>query len=77
MNPRDIRIEEYNYNLPDSRIAKYPLEKREQAQLLYYKNGDISKRKFTDIENLLPEKSLIIYNETKFNRDRQDYGSAL
>ncbi|MEA3503816.1 MAG: S-adenosylmethionine:tRNA ribosyltransferase-isomerase [Bacteroidota bacterium] len=65
MNPRSIQIEGFNYNLPDSKIAKYPLDHRDQAKLLYYKNGDISEKKFIDIENFLPKDSLIIYNETK------------
>ena len=37
MNPKDIRIEDYNYELPDERIAKFPLERRDQSKLLLYK----------------------------------------
>ena len=39
---RHIKISDYNYPLPDERIAKFPLERRDQSKLLVYRNGDIS-----------------------------------
>lgn len=61
----EIRIEDYNYPLPDERIAKYPLLKRDDSQLLCYKAGEVSKHRFKDIATLLPEGSLMVCNDTK------------
>ncbi len=61
----EIRIEDFNYNLPDERIAKYPLKSRDLSKLLVYSNGIPSERKFTDISSLLPENSLMVFNDTK------------
>lgn len=65
-----IQIEEYNYNLPDDRIAKFPLANRDQSKLLYIKNGLVSERKFVEIPDLLPKNSLLVFNETKVIRAR-------
>ena len=40
-NPRDIQIQEYDYALPDTRIAKYPMQKRDESKLLIYNKGEI------------------------------------
>jgi len=61
----NINIEDYNYNLSDDRIAKYPLEKRDLSKLLYYKNDCIQERKFSELPGLLPLNSLLLFNETK------------
>ena len=61
----EIRIEEFNYDLPDEKIAKYPLPVRDASKLLYYKGGIPEARKFTDIPALLPEGSMIVFNDTK------------
>lgn len=61
----EIKIEDYNYELPDQRIAKYPLERRDMSKLLFLENGDLSEKKFHNISNLLPEESLLLFNETK------------
>ena len=62
----DIRIEEFNYDLPDSRIAKYPLSERDSSYLLHYdEEGNISRHIFREIPDLLPENSLMIFNDTK------------
>ena len=60
-----IRIEDYNYTLPDGRIAKYPLEDRASSKLLCYKEDIISEYTFRDITNLIPENSLMVFNDTK------------
>jgi len=60
-----IRIEEYNYPLPDERIAKFPLEKRDESKLLIYKDGNIEKDRFKNIRNYLPPNSLLIFNNTR------------
>lgn len=62
----DIKIEDFNYPLPDERIAKYPLEERDSSYLLHYDaEGAISRHIFREIPALLPENSLMIFNDTK------------
>lgn len=61
----EIRIEEYNYNLPDSRIAKYPIPERDCSQLLIYKNGYIDKDIFKSLADHLPGDHLMVFNDTK------------
>lgn len=62
---KSISISDYNYLLPDDRIAKYPLEKRDQSKLLYYNNGELRTYSFLDIPELLPADSLLIFNNTR------------
>lgn len=61
----DIRIEDYNYPLPDERIAKYPLKERDGSKLLIYKDGFPSEGTFKDISRHIPENSLMVFNDTK------------
>lgn len=62
----DIRIEDYNYPLPDERIAKYPLDERDSSYLLHYDgNGAVSRHIFREIPDLLPDDALMIFNDTK------------
>lgn len=61
----EIRIEDYNYPLPDERIAKYPLQQRDGSKLLQYKDGLVCENRFIDIATLLPEGSLMVFNDTK------------
>lgn len=61
----EIRIEDYNYPLPDERIAKYPLPQRDGSKLLQYKAGEVTENRFSDIASLLPEGSLMVFNDTK------------
>ena len=61
----EIRIEDYNYNLPDERIAKYPLSQRDASKLLHYESGNVSEKCFADIPSLIPEGSLMVFNDTK------------
>lgn len=60
-----IYIEDFNYPLPDERIAKFPLEKRDSSKLLVYKNGKIDEDIFSNIVNYLPENALLVYNNTR------------
>lgn len=65
-NIKDIRIEEYNYPLPDERIAKHPLTERDKCKLLVRNsNGNISEHIFAEIPDLLPDNSMLIYNNTR------------
>ena len=61
----EIKIEDYNYALPNERIAKYPLKQRDLSKLLYLKNDTLSEKKFKEIPELLPKDSLLLFNETK------------
>ena len=61
----EIHIEEYNYPLPDERIAKYPLAQRDASKLLCYKNKNITENRFSDISSILPADHLMVFNDTK------------
>ncbi|MDA3780135.1 MAG: S-adenosylmethionine:tRNA ribosyltransferase-isomerase [Bacteroidales bacterium] len=65
LEPKTIKIEDYNYNLPDNRIAKYPTNNRDQSKLLIYKKSNISDDSFTNILSYLPQKSTLVFNNTK------------
>lgn len=65
MKISDIRIEDFNYDLPDERIAKYPLPTRDASKLLVYRRGKPEEKKFVDISSYLPEGSMMIFNDTK------------
>lgn len=60
-----ISISEYNYHLPDERIAKYPLAQRDQSKLLHYCNGEIKMESFEHLPDLLPANSLMVFNNTR------------
>lgn len=62
---QQIRIEEYDYPLPDERIAKFPLAKRDESKLLLYKDGQVSESVFKHIADYLPVGSLLVYNNTR------------
>ena len=61
----EIHIEEYNYPLPDERIAKYPLAQRDASKLLCYKDKNITENRFSDISSILPADHLMVFNDTK------------
>ena len=65
LEPKSIKIEDYNYNLPDNRIAKYPKNNRDASKLLIYKNTNISNDNFSNILSYLPPKSTLVFNNTK------------
>lgn len=62
---QQIRIEDYDYPLPDERIAKFPLAKRDESKLLLYKDGQVSESVFKHIADYLPAGSLMVYNNTR------------
>ncbi len=63
---KDIRIEEFNYPLPDERIAKYPLTERDKCKLLVrQKDGNISEHIFCELPEILPHDSILVYNNTR------------
>ena len=63
MNP--ILIADYNYPLPDERIAKYPLAERDHSKLLVYKDGQVSEDVFYHVGDYIPAGSLLVYNNTR------------
>ena len=69
-SPQEIRIADYRYLLPDERIAKYPLARRDTSGLLVYRKGEISKSQFCRLPDHLPEKSLLVFNNTRVIRAR-------
>ena len=64
-DPRHIRISEFNYPLPDERIAKFPLPVRDQSKLLLYRHGEVTEDIFTSLPDYLTANSLMIFNNTK------------
>jgi S-adenosylmethionine:tRNA ribosyltransferase-isomerase len=60
-----INIEAFDYPLPDERIAKFPIRERDKSKLLIYRNGDVSESVFNQLPNFLPEKSLLVFNNTR------------
>ena len=65
MRHDDVRISDYNYPLPDERIARFPLAERDHSRLLVYRAGDISERRFDAIGEVLPAGSLLVFNNTR------------
>ena len=61
----DIKIEDYNYVLPDERIAKYPLSERDSSKLLVYKDGACTETVFKNLPQHIPSGSMMVFNDTK------------
>ena len=61
----EILISEYNYPLPDERIAKYPLKERDHSKLLVYRDGQVSQDYFYNVGDYIPSGSLLVYNNTR------------
>ena len=60
-----VRLDEFYYDLPDHRIARYPLDPRDGSKLLVYKDGEINHLQFTDLTASLPADTLLVFNDTK------------
>lgn len=65
MHPKDLQIKDFSYDLPDERIAKYPLAERDLSKLLIYKGGEISETTYRNISEVIPVGSLLVFNNTK------------
>ncbi len=80
-NIRNLKICDYDYPLPDDRIARHPLAQREQCKLLYWHQGNIEDHRFSDVPALLPPQCMLIYNNTRVInarlRFRKDTGSLI
>lgn len=65
MHSEDLVLKDYTYNLPDEKIAKYPLKDRSKSKLLFYNHGHITNRQFDEITGILPKHSHLVFNDTK------------
>jgi S-adenosylmethionine:tRNA ribosyltransferase-isomerase len=63
--PKNIAIVDFNYPLPDEKIAKFPLKDRDKCKLLVYNDGIISDSVFSDIVDMIPSENLLAVNNTK------------
>lgn len=65
INPAEILIKDYTYELPPAKIAQFPLKERDSSKLLIYNKGKITQNTFRNIADIIPENSLLIFNDTK------------
>ena len=72
-NPRHIRISDYNYPLPDERIAKFPIAQRDHSKLLVYRHGEVSQDVFYNLPEYLPKGALMVFNNTKVIQARMHF----
>ena len=70
---KHISISDYNYPLPDERIAKFPLTERDHSKLLLYKHGDVSEDIFYNLPEYLPKGALMVFNNTKVIQARMHF----
>lgn len=68
-----LSITSFDYNLPDSAVAKYPLPERDQSKLLVWKENNITDTRFSDLPGWLPEKSMLVFNNTRVIRARLNF----
>ena len=80
-HPRDLSIDDFTYELPEERIARYPLAERDGSKLLIYKNGMLSEDRYRTLDQHIPASSLLIFNNTKVVEARllfqKDTGSTI
>jgi len=65
MLPEQINIHEFQYELPEDRIALFPVEPRDTSKLLKFENGTLSHHVFSDIPGLLPKNTMLVFNQTR------------
>lgn len=76
MNPKNIHIADFNYDLPDERIAKFPLAERDTSKLLIYNQGKVSEDVFSSLPKYLPSGALMVFNNTKVIQARLHFRKA-
>ena len=76
METKQIHISDYNYALPDERIAKFPKEKRDHSKLLVYNHGELSEDLFYNIPQYLPAGALMVFNNTRVIQARMHFRKA-
>lgn len=64
-HPKELSIADYTYDLPDDRIAKYPLDERDASRLLIYQDGNITEDQYRQLPSHLPANSLLVFNNTR------------
>ena len=72
-DPRHIRISDYNYPLPDERIAKFPISQRDHSKLLVYRKGEVGEDVFYHLPDYLPKGALMVFNNTKVIQARMHF----
>lgn len=73
MDTKHIRIKDFDYNLPNDRIAKFPVSPRDHSKLLIYDKGEVSEDMFYNIADHLPSGSLMIFNNTRVIQARMHF----
>ena len=73
IDPRHIRISDYNYPLPDARIAKFPMAQRDHSKLLVYRQGEVGEDVFYNLPSYLPKGALMVFNNTKVIQARMHF----
>lgn len=73
MDTKNISISDYNYPLPDERIAKFPLAQRDQSKLLVYRHGEVSEDRFCRLPDYLPSDALMVMNNTRVIQARMHF----
>ncbi len=73
MQTKHIHISDYNYPLPDERIAKFPIAERDHSKLLVYRHGEVSEDTFLNLPSYLPKGELMIFNNTKVIQARMHF----
>ena len=76
INPAEILIKDFTYELPAEKIAQFPLKERDSSKLLIYNKGKVSQDTFRNIADIIPENSLLIFNDTKVISARLKFQSA-
>lgn len=72
-SPKHIHISDYNYPLPDERIAKFPLSQRDQSKLLVYRHGKVGEDVFCNLPSYLPKGAMMVFNNTKVIQARMHF----
>ena len=73
IDTRHIKIDDYDYNLPEDRIAKYPLKERDLSKILIYNHGKIVDDTFRNLTDYIPSGSLMVFNNTKVIQARMHF----
>src|SRR5690606_38301139 len=76
MHPKQVQIENYHYDLHDSKIAKYPLEERDSSKLLVYNKGKITEGIYKNVDQYIPNNDLLIFNNTKIIQARLHFNTS-
>ena len=73
MDTKQIHINDYNYPLPDERIAKFPKAERDSSKLLVYRHGEVGEDIFRNLPQYLPEDALMVFNNTRVIQARMHF----